>query len=154
MGTGPESWCHLDPAGPSQCGMNDSDLWQDVVGTGEVSFLPLVAGLPVERGGEAVAAGSEAVMLGLETPALAGPAVCRRQTTVTSLRPRSLVLSLPGAAVGVSHTCTADATPTWGGILRAELAPGTTSSSSLPPQWQPRSLPFLRPCRVVTGSSG
>lgn len=119
-----------------------TDLWQDVVGTGEVSFLPLVAGLPVERGGEAVAAGSEAVMLGLETPALAGPAVCRRQTTVTSLRPRSLVLSLPGAAVGVSHTCTADATPTWGGSSGQSLLLGPPPPLPSLPSGSPGACPF------------
>lgn len=30
---------------------NDSDLWQDMVGTREVSLLPLVAGLPGESSG-------------------------------------------------------------------------------------------------------
>lgn len=124
------------------------------MGTGEVSFLPPVAGLPVERGGGEAAADSEAVMLRLETPAPAGPIVFRRQTTVTFRAAQESGAEPARDSLGVPHTCTADPTPTRGGILRAELPPGTTASPSLPPQRQPQSLPFLRPCRVVTGSPG
>lgn len=103
------------------------------MGTGEVSFLPPVAGLPVERGGGEAAADSEAVMLRLETPAPAGPIVFRRQTTVTFRAAQESGAEPARDSLGVSHTCTADPTPTRGGILRAELPPGTTASSSLPP---------------------